>query len=195
MFTRIRGLLAKAEATDYAEEADAFMAKAQELMTRNCIDRTMVEANAEGDGVPRVDGAACGWRTRISKQRRSCCPTSPAQTDAGPLSIRFSVSPPSSAIQRTSTQWTCSLPPCSCRQCGGGPLSGRSTFGRRSRKPSYRRSFFVAYAGRIGSRLREANEAVTIAADNALGNCLLPVAGREEEVEAALGEMFGKLKS
>ena len=55
MFTRIRGLLTKAESSDYAEEADAFMAKAQELMSRYCIDRTMVEADAEGGGVPQVD--------------------------------------------------------------------------------------------------------------------------------------------
>ena len=50
LFTRIRGLLTKAESSDFAEEADAFMTKAQELMTRYCIDRTMVEADAEGDG-------------------------------------------------------------------------------------------------------------------------------------------------
>ena len=122
MFTRIRGLLTKAESSDYAEEVDAFMAKAQELMTRYCIDRTMVEADAEGDGVQQVDAAACGWRTRISKLRRSCWPTSPARTDAGLLSIRYSVSPPWSGIQRTSTQRTCSLRPYSCRRCGASPL-------------------------------------------------------------------------
>jgi hypothetical protein len=74
-------------------------------------------------------------------------------------------------------------------------LGNDPTFGRRSRKPSYRRSFLVAYAGRIGSRLREANEAATVAADKALGNRLLPVlARREERLDAAVGALFGELK-
>jgi hypothetical protein len=55
LFTRIRGLLTKAESSDFAEEADAFMTKAQELMTGYCVDRTMVEADAEGDGASQVD--------------------------------------------------------------------------------------------------------------------------------------------
>jgi Protein of unknown function (DUF2786) len=55
LFTRIRGLLTKAELSDFAEEAEAFMTKAQELMTRYCIDRTMVEAGAEGGGGSQVD--------------------------------------------------------------------------------------------------------------------------------------------
>jgi hypothetical protein len=53
----------------------------------------------------------------------------------------------------------------------------------------------VAYAGRIGVRLREATEAVTVAADKRLGNSLLPVlAHREEMLDAAVGALFGELK-
>jgi hypothetical protein len=57
VFTRIRGLLTKAESSAFAEEADAFMAKAQKLMTRYCIDRTMVEAgdDAKGDSASHVE--------------------------------------------------------------------------------------------------------------------------------------------
>jgi hypothetical protein len=74
-------------------------------------------------------------------------------------------------------------------------LGNDPTFGRRSRKPSYRRSFLVAYAGRIGARLREATQAVTAVVDNALGNRLLPVlACREERLDAAVGKLFGELK-
>ena len=52
----------------------------------------------------------------------------------------------------------------------------------------------MAYAGRIGSRLREANEAATAAADEALGNRLLPVlARRDEKLDAAVGALFGEL--
>jgi hypothetical protein len=54
----------------------------------------------------------------------------------------------------------------------------------------------VAYAGRIGSRLREASEAATVVADEALGDRFLPVlARREEELETAVEALFGELKN
>jgi hypothetical protein len=74
-------------------------------------------------------------------------------------------------------------------------LGDDPTSARRARRPSYRRSFLVAYAGRIGLRLCEANEAATVAADEASGNRLLPVlARREEELDAAVRTLFGQLK-
>jgi len=44
LFARIRALLAKAEATGFAAEAEAFEAKAQELMTRHGIDQAVLAA-------------------------------------------------------------------------------------------------------------------------------------------------------
>ncbi len=44
--TKIRALLAKAESTDFAAEAEAFTAKAQDLMTRYSIDEALVAADA-----------------------------------------------------------------------------------------------------------------------------------------------------
>ena len=41
--TRIAGLLRKAERTDNAAEAEAFMAKAEELMLRYAISRASLE--------------------------------------------------------------------------------------------------------------------------------------------------------
>jgi hypothetical protein len=40
MLDRVRALLAKAESTDFPQEADAFTARAQELMARHRIDRS-----------------------------------------------------------------------------------------------------------------------------------------------------------
>ena len=57
----------KAESSDFAEEADAFMAKAQELMTRYCIDRTMVDADAGGDGPSRVEARRVWLRGSLSR--------------------------------------------------------------------------------------------------------------------------------
>ncbi len=46
----IRGLLAKAEATPYPAEAEAFLAKASALMSRYALDEAAVWASAEGGG-------------------------------------------------------------------------------------------------------------------------------------------------
>jgi hypothetical protein len=50
---RIRGLLAKAESTEFPEEAEALTAKAQELMTRHAVDAALLEVGrAPADGRP-----------------------------------------------------------------------------------------------------------------------------------------------
>jgi hypothetical protein len=50
MLERVRALLAKAEGTNFPEEADAFRAKADELMTAYAIEQWMVEQAQEGVG-------------------------------------------------------------------------------------------------------------------------------------------------
>ena len=54
---RIRALLAKAESTDFPDEAESLTAKAQELMTRHAVDAALLDAGA---GAPA--GAAVGTR-------------------------------------------------------------------------------------------------------------------------------------
>src|SRR5690606_28975285 len=49
VIAKVRALLAKAESTDFPEEAETFSAKAQELITRHAIDRALVEASAAAD--------------------------------------------------------------------------------------------------------------------------------------------------
>jgi hypothetical protein len=195
VFTRIRGLLSKAESSDFAEEADAFMAKAQELMTRYCIDRTMVDADTGGDGPPRVEARRV-WLEDPYLQAKALLLANVASANRSravidpELGYSTLVGHPED-LEATDLLFTSLLVQATQRITA---LGNDPTFGRRSRKPSYRRSFFVAYAGRIGSRLREANDAATIVADEALGNRLLPVlARREEQLDAAVGTLFGEL--
>jgi len=194
-FTRIRGLLAKAESSDYAEEADAFMAKAQQLMTRYCIDRTMVEVEAEGDAPQEVEARRV-WLEDPYLEAKALLLANVASANrcravVDPR-IGFStlVGHPED-LDATDLLFTSLLVQATRRITA---LGSDPTFGRRSRKPSYRRTFFVAYSERIGTRLSETSEAATVAADEALGNRLLPVlARREEEVDTAIGALFGKL--
>ena len=66
--------------------------------------------------------------------------------------------------------------------------------GGRSRTCSFRQSFLVAFAGRIGERLRAATETATEEAGEVHGGDLLPVlAGRREAVEDAFERAFPHL--
>jgi len=47
VLARVRALLAKAESTSFAEEAEALSAKAQELMGRHALERAVVDAGTE----------------------------------------------------------------------------------------------------------------------------------------------------
>src|SRR5215210_3052735 len=47
VLSRIRALLAKAEGTEFAAEAEAFTAKAQDLMTRHAIDEALLHSSAD----------------------------------------------------------------------------------------------------------------------------------------------------
>ncbi len=195
VFTRIRGLLSKAESTNFADESDAFMAKAQELMTRYCIDRTMVDVDAEGDGPPGVEARRV-WLEDPYLQAKALLLANVASANRcravvdPELGYSTLVGHPED-LEATDLLFTSLLVQATRRITD---LGNDPTFDRRSRKPSYRRSFFVAYAGRIGARLREANDAATMVADEALRNRLLPVlARREDQLDAAVGTLFGEL--
>jgi hypothetical protein len=189
-------LLTKAESSGFAEEADAFMTKAQELMTRYCIDRTMVEAGREEDGASQVDARRV-WLEDPYLEAKSLLLANVASANRCRAVVDrdfgFStlVGHPGD-LDATDLLFTSLLVQATRRITA---LGNDPTSGRRSRRPSYRRTFLVAYAGRIGSRLREASEVATVVADNALGNRLLPVlAHREEILDAAVGALFGELK-
>ena len=73
---------------------------------------------------------------------------------------------------------------------GLGTLASRS-----GRNAPFKRSFFVAYATRIESRLAESNRRVTADAEAELGNGFLPVlASRQRAVDEAVERAFGPLQ-
>ena len=60
-----------------------------------------------------------------------------------------------------------------------------------SRTRSFRQSFLIAYAGRIGERLRESAADTETAADTDRGGALLPVlAARDHALQDAVAAMF-----
>ncbi|HET9079740.1 MAG TPA: DUF2786 domain-containing protein [Trebonia sp.] len=204
MLGRIRALLAKAESTEFAEEAEALSARAQELMAKYSIDHALLAARSgereepSGRRIP-VDSPyeepkgtllnviALANRCRAVWSKNVGLMTVvgfPADLDAVELLFTSLLVQANTAMLRA-----------------GGK---KDEFGR-SRTRAFRQSFLVSYAIRIGERLEEATAHATAEAVDELaaverdsaravtsGTDLVPfLAARQQAVDDAVGELFG----
>jgi Protein of unknown function (DUF2786) len=188
MLTRIRALLAKAEATGFPEEAEALSAKAQELMARHSIDEALLDAGAPGRDAP----AAC--RIGVEQpyeQAKAVLLDAVASAnhcravwhDAYCFSAVVGFEADLEVVELLYTsllvQATTAMTRAEAAQRAGG----------RKRTKTFRQSFLAAYAHRVGDRLAAA--AATAAAAAPVTADLLPVlAGRETAVAERLDELF-----
>ena len=204
MLGRIRALLAKAESTDFPEEAEALTAKAQQLMAQHSIDEALLAAGTGGDHEPGacrigidnpyeapkavlLDAVAEANRARSvwSKDLGFCTVVGfPADLEAVELLYTSLLVQATSAMNGAGTRR------------GARPEAERVTAGRAgavrgggpavdggARTKSFRQSFLLAYASRIRERLAEATAQAT---EEALAG--ERAAGRGGEPGAAGGE-------
>jgi hypothetical protein len=189
---RIRGLLAKAESTEFQPEAEALFAKAQELMTRYSIDHALLDG---GDPAARGeqpiqrrllihDPYAKGKSALLAQVARANRCQSIWFAEAGFSSV---VGFPTD-LALTDLLFTSLVTQCS---------TAMQVASREVRQPrSFRESFTLAFAIRIGERLEAAAEAGVAEAVAERGDDLLPVlASRAEEVEEAFEAAFPRRRS
>jgi hypothetical protein len=187
---RIRALLAKAESTEFPDEADALSAKAQELMTRHAVDAALLDA-AHGtaatgqvrarrvhidnpyaeskvhllDAVARVNAVRCIWLQKLGMATLVGLPA-----DLESVDLLFT----SLLVQATRAM----------------AETGRAGTGR-SRSATFRRAFLASYAVRIRERLDQARTHATEEASRARGTDLVPVLKRREQaVDDVFADMF-----
>ncbi|MGH9225939.1 MAG: DUF2786 domain-containing protein [Acidimicrobiales bacterium] len=192
---RVRALLAKAESTPFPEEADAFTAKAQELMARHAIDQAMLDAGGRGDS----GGEIIGWRIgvddpyaapkslllhAIAQANRS---HSVYSSDLGFATV-FGTEADLEVVELLFTSLLVQGTEAMVR-------AGRSIDGSgRSRTRSFRQAFLVAFAVRIGERLDAVTREVVAEGERRYGDALLPVlASREQAVQDAVNRVFPEL--
>ena len=195
---RVRALLAKAESTTFPEEAEALSAKAQELMARYAIDRALL--GGVGDGRHGVGGR----RIHIDDPyARSKFLLVDVVADANRCravwsrEFRFAtVFGADDDLDIVELMFTSLLCQATAAMTAAGSAA-QEPFVRGARSRSFRQSFLVAYATRIGARLREASEAATEEASQAHGpERLLPVlAARKAATDAAVRAAFPHLRS
>ncbi len=186
VLARVRALLAKAESTTFAEEAEAFTAKAAELMARHAVDRAMVES-AAGDAIPIARRITIDDPYALAKAillqhvaEANRCRTMWSEMLGSSTLIGFPVDLQVAEVLFTSllVQATAAL-----------TLASIAT--TRARRRAYRQSFLVAYGDRIGQRLREAAQVGIDDGAATLGPALLPVlARRSAQVDDVVEEAF-----
>ncbi|MFE0088574.1 DUF2786 domain-containing protein [Streptomyces sp. NPDC058991] len=169
--TRIRALLAKAEATGYPEEAEALTAKAQELMARHSIDEAVLAARTHRADVPvacRI-GVDAPYETAkaILLDAVASANRCRAVWNSGlgfSTVVGFDADLEAVELLYTSllVQGTTAMTRAEASQRAGG----------RRRTKTFRQSFLLAYANRIGDRLARATSHV---AEDTVGGDLLPV--------------------
>ncbi|MGV9311292.1 DUF2786 domain-containing protein [Streptomyces sp. NPDC003691] len=184
--TRIRALLAKAEATDYPEEAEALSAKAQELAARHSIDAAALDGGGPSPAVPgacRI-GVEPPYETAKAILLDAVAEANRCRAvwnSAFDFSTVVGYAPDLEAVEllyaSLLVQGTAAMIRAEADQRAGG----------RKRTKTFRQSFLMAYASRVGERLTAAAESVSETAPAGL----LPVlATREVAVGARTDELF-----
>ncbi len=191
ILSRVRALLAKAESTEFAPEAEAFTEKAQELMARYAIDDAVLSRGG-------------GHNSRDRPVSRRVLIHDPYAR--GKASLLAQVG----GANRCEAVWSKELGFCTVfgfptdlavtdilytslvSQCSKAMLASSRGV---SRPRSFRESFVLSFALHLGDRLRAATAATVEEATAAHGDALLPVlASRHDQVEAARQEAFPHLR-
>jgi hypothetical protein len=195
VLSRVRALLAKAEATNSTAEAEAFTAGAQERMARHSIDAAMLAATAPDD-TQKPSGRRIGIDNPYEASKASLLQAvAQANRCRAVWSKEFGFStvvgfePDLNAVE---TLFTSLLIQAIRAMTSAGSRTDK--YGR-SRTRAFRQSFLTAYAARIGERLLEVTGAQTQAASaEPEGRNLLPVlASRDRAVDDVLTEMFPRI--
>jgi hypothetical protein len=186
MLTRIRALLAKAEATGFPEEAEALSAKAQELMARHSIDEALLAARTHAKDAPGAcrigvdppyETAKAVLLDAVSGANRCRA----VWNEALGFSTVVGFEPDLEAVELLYTsllvQATAAMTKAEAAQRAGG----------RKRTKSFRQSFLAAYAHRVGDRLAEAAEGQVGAGE---GELLPVLAARDVAVADEAERMF-----
>jgi hypothetical protein len=183
---KVRALLAKAESTTFPAEAEACTVKAQELMERYAIDETMLAGDRP------ASGKATSMRVRIDAPyaRPKAVLLSAVARNNRCRTVYDSGYGFSTVFGVASDLWAVDLLFTSLLVQAGVAMQQAD-----ERSRGFRHAFLLAFAYRIGERMREATATATSAATAASGGtAFLPaLAAREEAAVAARDEAFPHL--
>jgi len=188
---RVRALLAKAESTEFPEEAEALSAKAQELMSRYSLHQAITEHERGRDVAAArrlwLEAPYAGAKALLVQEvaRANRCRAVWSEK-LGFITI-IGADTDLNTVELLSTSL---LVQANRAVLGAGRDTTRAG---RSRTRSFRQSFLLAYGGRIGERLDAASRQATaqVADELAAGSGLLPVlAARSRAADELVDRLF-----
>ncbi|EWM15336.1 DUF2786 domain-containing protein [Kutzneria sp. 744] len=182
VLAKVRGLLAKAESTEFPEEAEALSAKAQELMSRHAFERALLDAD---EHVAQTASSRRVWLDTpyVGAKAQLVAAVAAANRSRGVVYEKLGFIALIGAdldLEITELLSTSLLLQATRAMVASGA-------GVDTRSRTYRQSFLLAYAVRIGQRLRAAAEESD---DHAADDRLLPVLADREK---AVSELFEEL--
>lgn len=188
MLARVRSLLAKAESTEYPAEAEAFTAKAQDLMTRHAIDEALVRA--EHHTSTRVAAIRVILEPPYTKEKavilHVVAKANHSRAVWNDWANFVTLIGVEDDIDHVEMLFTSLLV-----QATRAMISQGEEAGARARSIGYRKSFLNGYAVRLGDRLAEAAQE----AEESYGGSLLPVlAAQDEAVRNEVERLFPRLR-
>jgi len=201
MLRRVRALLAKAEATEFQAEAEAFTAKAQNLITTHSLQHlldSLHNDSASGESPSTVRLAVerpyerekFGLLAEVARANRCRAVLHTGLGLATVMGFDLDIEAVELIYTSLLVQATHAMQSHGSQTNGWGGNSTRT----------FRRSFLFGFTGRIGERLSSAAESAATQAATATSKSgherLLPVlASREAEVDAFVDESFPHLSS
>ena len=184
---RVRALLAKAESTQFPEEAEALSAKAQELMTRHAFERALLDAQTH---VPQAAASRRIWLDAPYVGAKAQLVDTVATANRCRAVVYEKLGFVAVLGDELDLDITELLSTSLLVQATRALVATDRDSGRTGQVRSYRQSFLLAYATRIGQRLAAASEPAE--ADDRL----LPVlADRTKVVDALFEDMFPRTVS
>ena len=180
MLDRVRALLAKAESTTFPAEAEAYSAKAQELISRHSLDEALVGAG---------DAAVTPYARRVGidhpyESEKAALLDAVARANRCHVvwSPEFGFDADIDAVELLHTSLLVQAHRAMARDEPRGKAG-------RARLKTFRQSFLIGYAVRIGERLAEADRAALAGTGDAAA--LLPVLkSRDVQVREARDRAF-----
>jgi hypothetical protein len=187
LLERVRALLAKAESTDFPAEAEAYAAKAQELIARHSLEEAIAGA-ATPEVVPfaRRVGVDHPYEDEKAHLLDAVARANHCETVWSPELGFTTVFGFDADIDAVELLYTSLLVQANRAMARDEPAGGKAG---RARLKTFRRSFLIAYAVRVGERL----DAATASALRQVGDPadLLPVlASREAQVRETVQRTF-----
>lgn len=188
--SRVEALLAKAESTEYPDEAEALLAKAQELMARHAIDEAMLAASGRANASEvaieevRISAPYASAKASLLGSVAAVNTCRVVMTASGGGARNCQVIGHRDDLDATTTLYAALVV-----HATRAMLAADIPWGDTPRR--FRHSFLLAFAGRVGERLRAARREAEdqVRREGATGVDIV-LADRAHEVDRAFREAF-----